>query len=54
VQFFLCFEECVSCMHADGMIFVVLGFSGVVEAASGRRDDNNNNNNTHFLSILVL
>jgi hypothetical protein len=41
-------------MHADGMIFVVLGFSGVVEAASGRRDDNNNNNNTHFLSILVL
>jgi hypothetical protein len=34
------------------MIFVVLGFSGVVEAASGRRD--NNNNNTHFLSILVL
>jgi hypothetical protein len=41
-------------MHADGMIFVVLGFSGVVETASGRRDDNNNNNNTHFLSILVL
>jgi len=39
-------------MHADGMIFVVLGFSGVVEAASGRRE--NNNNNTHFLSILVL
>jgi hypothetical protein len=39
-------------MHADGMIFVVLGFSGVVEAASGRRD--NNNTNTHFLSILFL
>jgi hypothetical protein len=39
-------------MHADGMNFVVLGFSGAVEAPSGRRD--NNNNNTHFLSTLVL